>query len=103
MAGAFYAQYFLFVDASIAFGAVDFHRGPCWRPSLAGSARCSVRWSARWRCISWASSRAAIAGRMPGVDLALFGALLILSVALARDGLQGLAASFLRKWRARPA
>ena len=44
-----------------------------------------------------------IAGRIPGVDLALFGALLILSVALARDGLQGLAASFLRKWRARPA
>ena len=32
----------------------------------------------------------AIAGRVPGVDLALFGVMLILAVGLARDGLRGL-------------
>jgi branched-chain amino acid transport system permease protein len=39
----------------------------------------------------------AVAGRVPGVDLALFGILLILVIALARDGLIGT----LRRWQGR--
>jgi branched-chain amino acid transport system permease protein len=44
-----------------------------------------------------------VAGSIPGVDLALFGALLILAVGLARDGLLGVAVGFARKSRAGPA
>jgi branched-chain amino acid transport system permease protein len=102
IAGALYAQYFLFVDASIAFGPwisiealmapIIGGLGTVFGPLVGALALHFLGEFAR-----------GIAGRIPGVDLALFGALLILSVALARDGLQGLAASFLRKWRARPA
>jgi branched-chain amino acid transport system permease protein len=102
LAGALYAQYFLFVDASIAFGpwiSIEALMGPIvgglgtvFGPLVGALALHFLGEFAR-----------GIAGRIPGVDLALFGALLILVVALARDGLQGVVVGFFRKWRARPA
>jgi branched-chain amino acid transport system permease protein len=100
LAGALYAQYFLFVDASIAFGpwiSIEALMGPIigglgtvFGPLIGALALHFLGELAR-----------AIAGRIPGVDLALFGVLLILAVALARDGLRGAALGALGKWRAR--
>ena len=38
---------------------------------------------------------------IPGIDLALFGILLVLIIAFARDGLQGLLTRLSRLWRTR--
>ena len=102
LAGALYAQYFLFVDASIAFGpwiSIEALMGPIigglgtvFGPLIGSLALHFVGEFAR-----------AVAGRIPGIDLALFGALLILAVGLARDGLLGVAIGFARNLRARPA
>jgi branched-chain amino acid transport system permease protein len=100
LAGALYAQYFLFVDASIAFGpwiSIEALAGPIigglgtvFGPLVGALALHALGELAR-----------GVAGRLPGVDLALYGALLILAVAVARDGLQGLAVDVVRKLRVR--
>ena len=102
LAGALYAQYYLFIDASIAFGPwisiealmapIVGGLGTVFGPLLGALALHFLGELAR-----------SIAGRVPGVDLALFGALLILVVALARQGLQGVATALVRKWRMRAA
>ena len=93
LAGALYAQYFLFVDSAIAFGpSVSIEAlaapivgglGTVFGPLLGALALHALGEAAR-----------ALAGRIPGVDLALYGALLVLAVAVAREGLLGLA----RRW-----
>ena len=100
LAGALYAQYFLFVDANIGFGAwisVEALMGPIigglgtvFGPLIGALALHFLGDFAR-----------AVAGRVPGVDLALFGVMLILAVGLARDGLRGAALGALDKWRGR--
>jgi branched-chain amino acid transport system permease protein len=100
LAGALYAQYFLFVDAAIGFGpwiSIEALMGPIigglgtvFGPLIGALALHLLGELAR-----------NVAGRVPGVDLALFGVLLILAVALARNGLQGAALSALGRWRAR--
>jgi branched-chain amino acid transport system permease protein len=103
LAGALYAQYFLFVDASIAFGpwiSIEALMGPIvgglgtvFGPLVGALALHFLGEFAR-----------GVAGRIPGVDLALFGVLLILVIAVARDGLRGVALALARKWLpARPA
>jgi branched-chain amino acid transport system permease protein len=103
LAGAFYVQYFLFVDSSIAFGTwisietllapIIGGLGTVFGPLLGALALHFLGEFAKL-----------IAGRVPGIDLALFGILLVLVVAFARDGLQGLATRLLQSWRAwRPA
>jgi branched-chain amino acid transport system permease protein len=100
LAGAFYVQYFLFVDASIAFGTwisieallapIIGGLGTVFGPLLGALALYFLGEFAK-----------AIAGRIPGIDLALFGILLIVTVAFARHGLQGLLTGFSQAWRAR--
>jgi branched-chain amino acid transport system permease protein len=102
LAGALYAQYFLFVDASIAFGPwisiealaapIVGGLGTVFGPLLGALALHAFGEAAR-----------AVAGRAPGVDLALYGALLVLVVAVARDGLQGLATHWFVRRGARTA
>ena len=103
LAGAFYVQYFLFVDASIAFGTwisieallapIIGGLGTVFGPLLGALALHFLGEFAK-----------AIAGRIPGIDLALFGILLVLIIAFARDGLQGLLTRLPRLRRAgRPA
>jgi branched-chain amino acid transport system permease protein len=89
LAGAFYVQYFLFVDASLAFGTwisieallapIVGGLGTVFGPLLGALALHFL-----------GELTKSIAGRVPGVDLALFGVLLVLIIAFARDGLQGL-------------
>jgi branched-chain amino acid transport system permease protein len=89
LAGAFYVQYFLFVDATIGFGSwisieallapIVGGLGTVFGPLLGALALYFLGEFAK-----------AVAGRVPGIDLALFGVLLIVVVAFARHGLQGL-------------
>jgi ABC-type branched-chain amino acid transport system, permease component len=103
LAGAFYVQYFLFVDASIGFGTwisveallapIIGGLGTVFGPLLGALALHFLGELAK-----------AVAGRTPGIDLALFGILLVLTVAFARHGLQGLLTRWSVNWRAgRPA
>jgi branched-chain amino acid transport system permease protein len=89
LAGAFYAQYFLFVDAGIGFGTwisiaallapIIGGLGTVFGPLLGALA---LHFLGEFAKLA--------AGSVPGIDLALFGVLLILVIAFARDGLQGL-------------
>jgi branched-chain amino acid transport system permease protein len=102
LAGALYAQYFLFVDASIAFGpwiSIEALMGPI----VGGLATVFGPLVGALALHFLGDFARAVAGGIPGVDLALFGSLLILVVALARSGLQGLAVDLYRKWRGAPA
>jgi branched-chain amino acid transport system permease protein len=100
LAGAFYVQYFLFVDSSIAFGTwisieallapIIGGIGTVFGPLLGALALHFLGEFAK-----------AITGRIPGIDLALFGILLVLIIAFARDGLQGLLTRLSLAWRAR--
>lgn len=95
LAGAFYAQYFLFIDASLAFGpSVSIEAlaapivgglGTVYGPLVGALALHVLGEAAR-----------SVAGRIPGVDLALYGALLVLAVAVAREGLLGLGRRLVR-------
>lgn len=100
LAGAFYVQYFLFVDASIAFGTwisieallapIIGGLGTVFGPLLGALALHFLGEFAK-----------EIAGRVPGIDLALFGILLVLIIAFARDGLQGFLTRLSQLWRVR--
>ena len=102
IAGALYAQYFLFVDANIGFGAwisIEALMGPIigglgtvFGPLVGALALHFLGEFAR-----------AVAGGVPGIDLALFGVMLILAVALARTGLQGAVLQLFARRRGRPA
>ena len=103
LAGAFYVQYFLFVDASIGFGSwisieallapIVGGLGTVFGPLLGALALYFLGEFAK-----------AIAGHIAGLDLALFGVLLVLVIAFARHGLQGLLTRLSDAWRAgRPA
>jgi branched-chain amino acid transport system permease protein len=98
LAGAFYVQYFLFVDAAIGFGSwisieallapIIGGLGTVFGPLLGALALYFLGEFAR-----------TIAGRVPGIDLALFGVLLVVVVAFARHGLQGLLTRLSDAWR----
>jgi branched-chain amino acid transport system permease protein len=100
LAGAFYVQYFLFVDSSIAFGTwisieallapIIGGIGTVFGPLLGALALYFLGEFAK-----------AITGRIPGIDLALFGVLLVLIIAFARDGLQGVLTRLCLAWRVR--
>lgn len=95
-AGCLYAQYFLFIDAQIAYGTwisveallapIVGGAGTAFGPLIGALALHGLGELAKL-----------FAGRVPGIDLALFGALLIAAVAFAPDGVLGLA----RRMRAR--
>lgn len=89
LAGGFYAQYFLYVDASIAYGTwisveallatIIGGIGTVFGPVFGALALYFLGEFAKY-----------ITGRVPGIDIAFYGTLLILVVAFARDGVQGL-------------
>jgi branched-chain amino acid transport system permease protein len=88
-AGGLYAQYFLFLDSNIAYGTwisveallapIIGGLGTVWGPVLGAVALHALGEAAK-----------TAAGAVPGVDLVLFGVLLILAVAFAPRGLLGL-------------
>ena len=89
MSGALYVQYYLFVDATIAYGPwisveallvpIIGGLGTVFGPLVGAVALHAL-----------GEGTKAVAGRIPGIDLALFGALLIVAVAFAPNGLHGL-------------
>lgn len=95
-AGALYAQYFLYIDAQIAYGpwisveallaAIVGGVGTVFGPLVGALALHGLGEAAKLA-----------AGRVPGVDLVAFGLLLVVAVAFAPDGILG----FLRRLRAR--
>jgi branched-chain amino acid transport system permease protein len=99
LAGALYAQYFLFVDASIAFGpwiSIEALAAPI----VGGLGTVFGPLVGALALDGFGEAAHAVAGRTPGIELALYGALLVLVVAVARDGLQGLAVRFFAARRA---
>jgi branched-chain amino acid transport system permease protein len=99
VAGALYTQKFLYVDANIAYGAWISVEA-LLAPIVGGIGTCSARSSAPGadrprRSRQDASTRLRLA--VPGIDLVVYGALLIVIIAFAPRGLIGL----LMKLRAR--
>jgi branched-chain amino acid transport system permease protein len=89
-AGAFYVQYFLFVDADIAFG-VWISIEALLVPIIGGLGTVFGPLIGALALQGLAEATRAVAGRLPGADVALYGALLIATVAFAPFGLHGLA------------
>jgi branched-chain amino acid transport system permease protein len=89
-AGCLYAQYFLFIDAQIAYGTwisveallvpIIGGAGTAFGPLIGALALHGLGEIAKL-----------FAGRVPGIDLALFGCLLVAAVAFAPDGILGVA------------
>jgi branched-chain amino acid transport system permease protein len=100
LAGAFYVQYFLFVDSSIAFGTWISIEA-LLAPIIGGIGTVFGPLFGALALYFLGEFAKAIAGRIPGIDLALFGILLVLIIAFARDGLQGLLTRLSLAWRPR--
>ena len=71
----------------------------CSRRSSAASARCSGRCSARWWSRRSASSTKLVTGDAPGLDLVIYGGVLILVVAFAPRGIAGMLVDLRRLFR----
>jgi branched-chain amino acid transport system permease protein len=94
-AGALYTQKFLYLDANLAYGpwiSVEALLAPII--GGAGTAFGPIIGAAA--LIGLGEATKGIAGQIPGVDLVVFGALLVLTVAFAPRGLIGLAKSLRR-------
>lgn len=93
LAGALYAQYYLFLDASIAFGA-HVSVEALVAPIVGGLGTVLGPIVGALALHGAGELMKMLAGRIPGVDLVVFGVLLILAVAFAPRGIVGL-------WRSR--
>jgi branched-chain amino acid transport system permease protein len=100
-AGAFYVQYFLLVNSDIGFGTsmsiqaliapIIGGLGTVFGPLIGALALHELGEFAR-----------SLAGGIPGIDAALFGVLLILVIAFARDGIGGALARIAKGLGAQP-
>ncbi len=93
LAGALYAQYYLFLDASIAFGA-HVSVEALVAPIVGGLGTVLGPIVGALALHGAGELMKMLAGRIPGVDLVVFGVLLIVAVAFAPRGIVGL-------WRSR--
>jgi branched-chain amino acid transport system permease protein len=89
-AGAFYAQYFLFVDSHIAYGAAISIEA-LLAPIVGGLGSVYGPVVGAIALHGLAEGAKALTGRVPDLDVALYGLLLILVIAFAPKGVQGLA------------
>ncbi|WP_246731849.1 branched-chain amino acid ABC transporter permease [Methylocapsa sp. S129] len=90
-AGAFYAQYFLYVNADIAYGAAVSVEA-LLAPIIGGLGTAFGPLIGTLALHGLAEGAKALTGRIPGIDVALYGALVVLVIAFAPKGLRGLAA-----------
>ncbi|MGL4242525.1 MAG: branched-chain amino acid ABC transporter permease [Beijerinckiaceae bacterium] len=100
-AGCLYAQKFLYLDANIAYGPwisveallapIIGGLGTVFGPLVGAMALLGLGEVTKQALAAWTG------GALPGVDLILYGALLILAVAFAPRGILGLAERFRRK------
>jgi branched-chain amino acid transport system permease protein len=95
-AGGFYAQYYLFVDAGIAYGAwVSIEA--LLAPIVGGVGTVFGPLLGALVVKTLGEATKLIAGDAPGLDLVIYGSLLVLVVALAPRGIVGLV-SDARRW-----
>jgi len=88
-AGCFYAQYFLFVDSTIAFGSwisIEALLGPI----IGGSGTIFGPLAGALVVRLLGEAAKLVAGDAPGIDLAIYGAVLVGVVAFAPRGIVGL-------------
>ncbi len=95
-AGALYVQYFLYIDANIAYGTWISVEA-LLAPIIGGAGTVLGPLVGAVTLHGLGEITKTLAGRVPGIDLVAFGALLIVAVAFAPDGIIGLA----RRLRAR--
>ncbi len=98
-AGAFYAQNFLFIDANIAFGTWISVEA-LLAPIIGGLGTVLGPLFGALILHFLGEFAKTLAGKVPGLDLALYGALLVLVIAFARDGLTGLFARIMLRVKA---
>lgn len=92
-AGCLYAQYFLYLDAGIAFGTWISVEA-LLAPIIGGVGTVFGPLVGALALHGLGELTKGLAGRVPGIDLVVFGALLIAVVAFAPRGILGLAARF---------
>ncbi len=99
VAGCFYAQYFLFLDASIAYGpwlSID----ALLAPIVGGAGTLFGPLLGALVIKTLGEATKLFTGEAPGLDLAVYGVLLVGVVGLAPRGIAGLVATMTRKrWR----
>jgi branched-chain amino acid transport system permease protein len=106
-AGSLYAQKFLYLDANLAYGPwisveallapIIGGLGTVFGPLVGAVALLGLGELTKQALATWTG------GAVPGIDLAIFGALLILCVAFAPRGLVGLLKQRFRPWAKAPA
>jgi branched-chain amino acid transport system permease protein len=99
-AGCFYAQYFLFIDSSIAFGS-RVSVEALLAPIVGGSGTVFGALAGALAVRSLGEVAKIVAGDAPGIDLAIYGAVLIAVVAFAPRGIVGLGAAVWARLRPR--
>jgi len=95
-AGAFYVQYFLLINAELGFGTWISIEA-LLAPIIGGLGTVLGPLIGAFVLHELGELARRLLGGVPGADTALYGALLILVIAFARDGVQGLLAR-LRHW-----
>ncbi|MCZ7659002.1 MAG: branched-chain amino acid ABC transporter permease [Xanthobacteraceae bacterium] len=101
-AGCLYAQYFLFLDANIAYGAWISVEALV-APIIGGIGTVFGPLVGALALQGLGHLTSHVAGEVPGIDLVVFGVLLIVMVAFAPEGIVGLLARLRRLGRRRPA
>ena len=99
-AGCFYAQYFLFVDSSIAFGS-RVSVEALLAPIVGGSGTVFGALAGALAVRSLGEVAKMVAGDAPGIDLAIYGAVLVAVIAFAPRGIVGLGATLWARVRPR--
>jgi branched-chain amino acid transport system permease protein len=99
-AGCFYAQYFLFVDSSIAFGS-RVSVEALLAPIVGGSGTVFGALAGALAVRSLGEVAKIVAGDAPGIDLAIYGAVLVAVIAFAPRGIVGLGATLWARLRPR--
>ncbi|HEX2552342.1 MAG TPA: branched-chain amino acid ABC transporter permease [Microvirga sp.] len=97
-AGAFYTQYFLYIDATIAYGTWISVEA-LLAPIVGGLGTAFGPLVGALALHGLGELTKGVAGSVPGIDLVVFGALLIVTVAFAPDGILGLLRRLLGKAR----
>jgi branched-chain amino acid transport system permease protein len=96
IAGCLYAQYFLYIDAAIAYGTWISVEA-LLAPIIGGLGTVFGPLVGALALHGLGELTKSFAGRIPGIDLVMFGSLLIVAVAFAPDGILG----FVRRLRKR--
>jgi branched-chain amino acid transport system permease protein len=99
-AGCFYAQYFLFVDSSIAFGS-RVSVEALLAPIVGGSGTVFGALAGALAVRSLGEVAKLVAGDAPGIDLAIYGAVLVAVIAFAPRGIVGLGTTLWARVRPR--